>query len=214
MSHIITQSIIDQAYTYEQFKKVVRHLYDQGEPTSGSDSEMPLLEFTKLNLQRMNRIEKTVQMNEDLKAQLDSLPNHVYWVVLVEGWCGDVGQNLPIIDKLSAASNNVTLKILFRDENLEIMDHYLTYGGRSIPKLICLDGGTWEELGTWGPRPEPVQNAIMEMKENKPEVKSRKDWVEEIHEFMHKWYAEDQGHTIQQEFKQMAKSWKDQQAVS
>jgi hypothetical protein len=43
------------------------------------------------------------------------------------------------------------------------MDAYLTNGGRSIPKLICLDK-TGKELFTWGPRPVVIQEVMNRLK--------------------------------------------------
>ena len=51
-----------------------------------------------------------------------------------------------------------------RDENLELMDKYLTNNARSIPKLICLDAETLEEIGTWGPRPAEAMDYFLEMR--------------------------------------------------
>jgi hypothetical protein len=43
------------------------------------------------------------------------------------------------------------------------MDAYLTNGGRSIPKLICLDK-SGKEIFTWGPRPEVIQEVMNRLK--------------------------------------------------
>ena len=41
---------------------------------------------------------------------------------------------LPVIEKIAAESEFVTTRYLLRDENLELMDGFLTDGGRAIPK--------------------------------------------------------------------------------
>jgi hypothetical protein len=43
------------------------------------------------------------------------------------------------------------------------MDQYLTNGGRSIPKLICLDQ-QFQEVFIWGPRPQKIQQVVLETK--------------------------------------------------
>ena len=60
------------------------------------------------------------------------------WLVLTEAWCGDAAQSLPIINKMAEVSDNITLRLILRDENLDVMDQFLQNGrSRSIPKLIC-----------------------------------------------------------------------------
>ncbi len=203
MSQLINHELLNQAYSYEDFRARVKNLYDQGKPTSGENSEMPLLEFTALNLNRLDRNEKTNKVKDEVKDKLQNLPFKCYWLVLAEGWCGDVAENLPIIKKMAEITENVELKIIFRDQNLEIMDQYLTNGGRSIPKLICLEAESLKELGTWGPRPKPLQDYIVQMKESKDPDQPKKEWVNQIHEYMHKWYAKDRGETLQDELLSM-----------
>ena len=53
------------------------------------------------------------------------------------------------------------LRILARDQNLDIMDAHLTNGtSRSIPVVILLDED-YRERAWWGPRPEKLQQWVM-----------------------------------------------------
>jgi hypothetical protein len=71
------------------------------------------------------------------------------------------------------------------------MDHYLTNGTRSIPKLIAFDeNGT--ELFQWGPRPKAAANLVSELKVS--DISSP-----ELYEKLHLWYGRDRGKTIEQE---------------
>jgi Thioredoxin len=54
-----------------------------------------------------------------------------------------------VIEKIAAESDNIETSYLLRDENLDLMEQFLTGGARSIPKLIAVDAGTLEVLGTW-----------------------------------------------------------------
>jgi hypothetical protein len=87
------------------------------------------------------------------------------------------------------------VKLILRDENLEIMDAYLTNGGRSIPKLIAFNSETQEELFTWGPRPQNAQELFMDFKTN-PNGRTYADFSIE----MQKWYAKDRTKSLQDEF--------------
>ena len=48
------------------------------------------------------------------------------------------------------------------------MDHYLTNGGRSIPKLVVLRAADLTELTTWGPRPAEAQELLYAYKAMDP----------------------------------------------
>ncbi|MBL7127828.1 MAG: thioredoxin family protein [Ignavibacteria bacterium] len=201
MNNIITKEIIDGGYTYPQYRKLINDLLKEGKTTSNNHSES-LIEYTKVNVQRMNRLDKTTDINEDLKREIADLEKKMIWVILAEAWCGDVAQNLPVIAKIADLSQNIDLKLILRDENLEVMDEYLTNGGRSIPKLICLDSGTLEELGTWGPRPEEVQERFLKDKADpnvSPEERSKNNQL---------WYIQDKTQSIQKEFLRLIKIWK------
>ncbi len=150
----------------------------------------PLFEYTKLNLRRSKKWLKIFKPNKEMIESIQSMKRKENWIVLTESWCGDAAQNLPQLFKISELTDNISLSLLKRDENLDLMDQFLTNGGRSIPKLIRVDSETNEVIGTWGPRPNPVQEKVLELKnEGKP-------YAEEIH----KWYAKDKGNLLQLEF--------------
>ena len=93
-------------------------------------------------------------------------------------------------------------RYILRDENLEIMDQFLTNGrARSIPKLICLDSQTLEVLGDWGPRPEPAQQLFTNLR-NSGEYSSQ-----ERAERLHKWYADNKTLAVQDEFIPLIEEW-------
>ncbi|MDQ0176060.1 thioredoxin family protein [Bacillus chungangensis] len=80
-------------------------------------------------------------------------------IVLTEDWCGDAMMNLPILLKI-AEKSEMEVRILLRDQNLELMDQYLTNGtSRSIPIFIFLDQDG-EEKAVWGPRAKEVQSFV------------------------------------------------------
>jgi hypothetical protein len=72
-------------------------------------------------------------------------------LVLNEFWCGDGAQILPVQEALAQASEGrLEVRVLMRDENVEVMDLFLTNGGRAIPKTLLLDEEL-QVLGTWAP---------------------------------------------------------------
>ncbi len=80
-------------------------------------------------------------------------------VVLTADWCGDAMLCVPIIQRM-CEQHGVESRFLIRDENLELMDQYLTNGtSRAIPIFIFLNEN-WEEHAVWGPRSQLVQDFI------------------------------------------------------
>jgi len=152
MNSIVTESALNDAISYSTYKALIVRLLSQGK-TTGKKQSAELTEYTKLNIHRMGRLEKTVSIADDLASLLVAYKKPLVWLVLTEAWCGDVAQNLPVLNKMAELSPLIELKILLRDENSEIMNNYLTNGGTAIPKLICFQKDNGKEMGTWGPDP-------------------------------------------------------------
>ncbi|MCX8487467.1 MAG: thioredoxin family protein [Crocinitomicaceae bacterium] len=153
---------LTNCYSYEAYKTFVSDLVSQGK-TSGPEQREALIHYTELNAKRMKRVEKTTVLTEEVKANLLKLSQPLTWLVISEAWCGDAAQIVPVIGKIAAETEHLDLKIILRDEHLDIMDQYLTNGGRSIPKLICLDE-QHREVFTWGPRPKTIQQVVIDTK--------------------------------------------------
>lgn len=181
--------------SYNNFLTITNEELAQGR-TSGHNHSASMLEYTKLNSKRMVRQNKTIKLSESLISKLQQIKSKQYWVVLVEAWCGDVAQNVPAIAKMTDQNENIALSLLYRDENIQIIDNYLTNGARAIPKLIIFDE-EMNELATWGPRPQPVQQMLIEYKSNPAES------YEEYARKAHTWYAKDRNETIQKEISQL-----------
>ncbi|AXI09841.1 thioredoxin family protein [Oceanobacillus sp. 143] len=88
-------------------------------------------------------------------------------IVLTEDWCGDAMLNTPILLKIAEASD-IEVRMLHRDQNLELMDQYLTNGrARSIPIFIFIDENG-KEVAKWGPRAEKIQAYVDESQSKLP----------------------------------------------
>ena len=75
-----------------------------------------------------------------------------YAMMLAENWCGDVHRNSPALARVVEAIPGCELRVLFRDQHLDITDCYLNNGYRSIPVIAFFDAD-WNELGRWIERP-------------------------------------------------------------
>jgi hypothetical protein len=153
---------ITRSYSFDAYKSLVADLVVKGK-TSGPEQREDLVHYTDLNARRMKRIEKTTTLTADLMGTLSQLNESLTWIIISEAWCGDAAQIVPVLAAIAEKSEWIEMNIILRDEHLAVMDQYLTNGGRSIPKLICLDQ-QFQEVFTWGPRPQKIQQVVLETK--------------------------------------------------
>ncbi|ALC92492.1 thioredoxin [Bacillus sp. FJAT-18017] len=118
------------------------------------------IEGMEKNKESMLKILEKFELAEPQKARLESLKEKELRVlVLTEDWCGDAMLNNPILMKIAEAGG-MEVRFLLRDQNLELMDQYLTNGtSRAIPIFIFINhDGT--EYAVWGPRALQVQELV------------------------------------------------------
>ena len=123
--------------------------------TTGSNQSEGMLNYTKMNVQRMNRIDKHWGLEQ---ATLD-LFQTVHKPMLWQPYRGVVRRRSTkstIIQKMAEVSEHIQLRMLLRDEHPALIDQFLTNGTRSIQKLIVVNPKTLEVIASWGPRPEPA----------------------------------------------------------
>lgn len=181
------------SHSYAEYRKLVTDLLSEGKSTGDQQSES-LTNYSKLNEARMNRLEKTVKIADETIEKLQSLENHYIWLVISEGWCGDAAQILPVLNKMALASDKkIDLKIVLRDENEELMNQYLTNGGKAIPKVIviCKEAGIVRT--DWGPRPKGATELMANYKKEFGVID------EKIKTDLQLWYLADKGISVQEE---------------
>lgn len=189
---VLSAERLAAAYSYQAYRQLIDELLAQGK-TTGPQQSADLTEYTRLNVQRMRRLDKTVQLQPALRAALEGLQERYAWLIITEGWCGDAAQIVPVLEAVARASQGkISTRYVLRDENPDLMDRYLTNGGRSIPKLVALCTDTLKEAGTWGPRPAPAQELFNRLKE---EGVSYEDFATQLHT----WYAQDRTLSTQRE---------------
>ena len=190
------QTYLDKSYSYKEYRNLIDQLLSEGKTTGANQTEKNIA-YTKLNVQRMNRLDKTVSVIPELTSLIESFNRKCIWLMIAEAWCGDCAQVIPVLSKIAEASDHIELKIVLRDENPELMNRYLTNGGRAIPKLVCIGSDTMHEICTWGPRPKPAQEMILEHKANPVKEYS------EVQKEIQLWYANDKGVTLQKEIMEL-----------
>ncbi|MFN2429510.1 MAG: thioredoxin family protein [Cryomorphaceae bacterium] len=194
MKHDI-KHILSNAISYEKYMQEMHSFAEMGK-TSGPNQSESMVAYTKLNYTRMKRLNKVSTPGKAISEKVRTLPFKTTWVVITEAWCGDAAQNIPFINKLAElAGDDVDLKLVYRDENPEFMDGFLTNGGRSIPKLIIYNRDNLEVITTWGPRPEPAQELVAAYKNTVDDKMPLQLFLEKIQ----RWYNSDKNSSLERE---------------
>jgi hypothetical protein len=126
----------------------------------------------QVNQQELSKVyEQLIFTEEDLSTLKNVATRNWRGIVLTADWCGDAALNVPVLQRM-AEESNIELHFLIRDENLELMDQYLTNGkSRSIPIFIFIDQEGKETM-VWGPRAPHVEDLVTSLKSTLPETDS------------------------------------------
>jgi Thioredoxin len=183
------KNFLEKGISYEQYKRNMAE-------DLALNTDLKIKEYINLNQRRMHRVEKTFIPSAEMITQVKNLKHKIYWLIITEHWCGDASQSLPALHALAELSEGkIEMKLMYRDQNDELMNAYLTNGTRSIPKLVQLD----EHLnvtGIWGPRPTVAQKLVKELKSNPTTAAT---YGNELH----LWYAKDKQHSLEKEATQL-----------
>ena len=183
------QTYLQQGISYQQYKQNMAE-------DLALNKDLKIKEYINLNQRRMHRVEKTYIPSAQILTQVKNLKHKTYWLILTEHWCGDASQSLPALHALAELSEGkIEMKLVYRDQNDELMNAYLTNGTRSIPKLVQLDEH-FNVTGIWGPRPTVAQKLVKELKANPATASS---YANELH----LWYAKDKQQNLEKETAQL-----------
>ena len=169
----------------------------KGRNTSAPYDNPAYLEYVKLNNSRSNRWLKKAELTDKTKEAIDNIKSPQKWYLITEPWCGDAAHLTPFIQKMAEHGEKIELEVIHRDGDNNMIDSYLTNGGRAIPKLIARDEQD-NDLFIWGPRPSEPQALVMELKN------STKTFEEQKAE-LQIWYNKDKGDSIQKELTELIK---------
>ncbi len=184
--------------SYTEYLNLIKDLVKQ-ESTTGDPTE-DRINFTKLNLKRMERLNKRIELTPPQKLDFHNLETRQTWLVFLESWCADGAQSIPVLNKIAEASENIDLRIILRDENPELMDHFLTMGTRSIPKLVILDEEL-EVMNTWGPRSETATQMAIDYKKEFGKIDTNFKAKLQV------WYNKDRGQSIINELTEIVQAF-------
>lgn len=196
MNFPYTRTLIENAFTYSAYRQYVDQQLALPAQDEAAEKMKP---YIQKNAQLMQHHDHTYRVSAPLHAALSAAPATT-WLVLTEGWCGDAAFNIPLMAAAEKAlPGKIELRLLLRDQHLDLMDAHLTDGGRSIPKLVVLSNNL-QELGSWGPKPIALYNLN---KEWKAEGLSLKELIARTQQ----WYDADDTQILQQELTTLVKSY-------
>ncbi len=163
----------------------------EGEINTAPYDNPEYINYVKLNKSRSKRWDKRGDLTEELKKVVGNIQEEQTWIMISEPWCGDAAHSAPMIQKISAINDKITLEIQLRDSNSEI-EKYLTNGGKAVPKLIVRDKAG-KDIFTWGPRPKGAQELVLAQK-NREDLTTVEKYTNIL-----QWYIKDDGISIQEE---------------
>jgi len=158
------------------------------------DSAMTLEEFIEQaqeNQELWRAVNARARVPAEVSARLGALPAKRYLLVLLEDWCGDAVNTVPAVARLAKEHPGMELRVLRRDEHLDLMDAHLSGTSRAIPVVIILDEH-FRELGWWGTRPRELQAWFRSPEAQAMEKADR-------YREMRRWYARDAGRSTLEE---------------
>ncbi|WP_316756097.1 thioredoxin family protein [Pedobacter aquatilis] len=187
----------EQGMDYQTYRTLIDQLLLEGKATGDVSYD---LHYTKMNVQRMSRVDKTVNLIDELTSTIDALKENYKFLVITEGWCGDAAQIVPVFNKIATASlGKIDLRFVLRDKNLPLIDAHLTNGGRAIPVLLVLNETADKVLVSWAPRPQVLQELLKEWRKETSDMTI-------LSEKLHSWYAKDKTQSTQAELTKLLKS--------
>nr|WP_314865160.1 thioredoxin family protein [uncultured Flavobacterium sp.] len=196
MKIVIAQALF-KSHSYPEYRKLMADLLKEGKSTAVEQTE-ERTHYSELNEARMHRLDKTIKITEENSVKLKTLNKSYLWIVLTESWCGDAAQILPIFNKMVLEANQkIELKLVLRDENTALMNHFLTNKAKAIPKLILIDKATGSVVGDWGPRPKGAIDLMESYKEKFGIIDETAKTELQL------WYLHDKGLSTQNEIIQL-----------
>ncbi|OIQ30004.1 MAG: thioredoxin family protein [Bacteroidetes bacterium MedPE-SWsnd-G2] len=200
LSEVVQKEVIleslNKSQTYDEYRAMVKTLAAE-KGTTGADKSEALVNYTALNDRRMKRWDKTVKVSDEIKSKTEAYEGRATWLVLTESWCGDAAHIMPVINKVAQLNSNIDFKVVLRDENDELMNAFLTNGGKSIPKLIMIDSDTHDVIADFGPRPQKATQLVEDYKAEHGKL------TPEFKEDLQLWYNKDKGQSTLEDLMQL-----------
>lgn len=117
------------------------------------------VEQMKVNKEQMLKNVEDVEISADDVSWWKQQGTIKAFVLTYDG-CGDALYNIPVLAKIARLAGNIDLRVVQRDENLDIMDQYKNQGlYRSVPTFIFMDEHL-NEIGSLKERAESMSQVM------------------------------------------------------
>lgn len=138
----ISRAVFESGMTIDQFKAQMRQ-----------------------NRENLENSEAEVVIPPAERAFFAGQPAPLNVLTLAEDWCPDVVAGLAVVGKLAQETGKLNVRILLRDEHLDIADQYLKEGKyRSVPVFVLFDQDM-RQLGYFIERPARATREMREARE-------------------------------------------------
>ena len=80
-----------------------------------------------------------VRLKEDQRSLIAGFQRQINVLVTSGLWCGDCAAQVPMLDHIASASSKVTLRVLDRDEHMDLAERVMICGGLRVPTVLFLN---------------------------------------------------------------------------
>lgn len=148
------------------------------------------VDFSQKNVDQMRENYEKTEIDQALSSDVKGFNKEVRLLAIGADWCGDHVANVPPMAKLCDLNPKIQLRVIDRDRNDDLMEHFLTNGAKAIPKII-IAAPHMRSYDTWGPRPAACQKIMSDNKDKMPK--------EQIYPMLREWYRNDKNQTTLRE---------------
>ncbi|GGZ85263.1 thioredoxin family protein [Algibacter mikhailovii] len=192
----VIKSALERSISYKSYRALVKQLAKDSSST-GLEKTKAFANYTKLNDKRMARWDKTIKVPKIAQDIISEFNHRITLLVITESWCGDAAHVIPVLNKIAELNSNLSLRLVLRDENPELMDRFLTFGNKSVPKVIIIDNESGAVIQTYGPRPTEAANYVRRFKSKHGTL------TPHFKEDLQHWYNNDKGQNVIQDITQL-----------
>jgi len=159
---------IQEGFSYIEYRELVSRLFANNKNTGTNHSE-EYLNYTKMNIRRMDRLDKKAILLESTINFFKSYNIPTIWLTLTEGWCADAAQCLPYVFKITEQHELSQFKLILRE-----------WGPRPTDAQAIVDQAKKDKVGV----KDAAIKALIDYEKNKN---------------LQLWYKKDKGISLQQE---------------
>jgi hypothetical protein len=125
------------------------------------------LEHMQKHRGMIQKVSGEVRLSPGDEEFFRSLRAPINALAISEDWCPDCAQNLPVLEAIAKANPAIQLRLVGREDNLDLLAHALKGDRKCIPTFFFFDAD-WNELGHWVERPVGVEERLGAWDRNHP----------------------------------------------